>query len=138
MSTSTFLFIVVIISTLTHNAECWNDWIMGKLIDTIDPNRIEIAHMLGLTNAWGSRAIIFFEHGNYGGDSRLFTAGDVSRLEGGWNDIISSVVVFPDCRVTVWEHWDYNGNSKTFYSSATWIGDDWNDKISSLSVRCDS
>jgi len=58
-----------------------------------------------------------------------------SYVGGKWNDKISSVICEVFCKLTAWEHRDYQGASRVFESTA-YVGGKWNDRISSLSVSC--
>jgi hypothetical protein len=50
------------------------------------------------------------------------------------NDQISSLKLSPGWAITVYEDKDYKGESRTFYSDVYYIGDDFNDKVSSFKV----
>lgn len=75
---------------------------------------------------------------DYAGNHLEYGKGDVSfetLLAQGFNDIISSLRVPEILQVTGYEHANHAGRSKTFVADTPWVGDDWNDKISSFVVE---
>jgi hypothetical protein len=151
------IFITVVIVLITLSC---HDWVKEKLNHiiqdpyaylnpicqfvenpTIDVEREELlkdlTKLLEMPDSWENRGVAFFENADYIGKHKPFTVGNVAVIDSNWNDIISSVIVLPGCFVTVWENSNFHGDSKTFTSSATWIGSAFNDKISSLKVECD-
>ena len=58
-------------------------------------------------------------------------------MDRSWNDIVSSLTVTPGCKITVYEHNNAQGASKTFTQTSRWVGGSWNDKISSYYCTCD-
>jgi hypothetical protein len=52
----------------------------------------------------------------------------------GINDKISSIRVAPGYKLQVWEDKDYSGKSRTFSGNTSFVGWDWNDKISSVKL----
>jgi hypothetical protein len=52
------------------------------------------------------------------------------------NDAISSFRVAPGCRIIAWEHRDRGGASTEFGGDCQYVGDGWNDRISSWECRC--
>lgn len=48
-----------------------------------------------------------------------------------WNDRISSIEILGPASFGAYEHADYKGDFKWFTSSTPYVGDDWNDKITS-------
>jgi len=81
--------------------------------------------------------VCFFEHANYQG--RFFCARrgtqQPSLVYNGWNDIISSIQVGPGASVEVCEHVGFGGRCRSFHSSRPFVGDRWNDVISSFAVQ---
>ncbi|NPD17775.1 hypothetical protein HOY34_21655 [Xinfangfangia sp. D13-10-4-6] len=53
-----------------------------------------------------------------------------------WNDDIGSVKMGPGCRVTLYEHVDKRGKSKTFAGNTARLGW-WNDEAGRASCLCD-
>ncbi|MCL4065197.1 hypothetical protein M3484_01225 [Pseudomonas sp. GX19020] len=53
-----------------------------------------------------------------------------------WNDDIGSVKMGPGCRVTLYEHVDKRGKSKTFSGNTARLGW-WNDEAGRASCLCD-
>lgn len=82
-------------------------------------------------------AVTIFEHANFGGRSQSFGPGrwDLGKIQIG-NDAVSSVLVAPGLKVTLFEHNLFQGRSKVFVASPTsYVGDDFNDAVSSLIVE---
>lgn len=53
-----------------------------------------------------------------------------------WNDQASSARVEPGCRLTVFEHADFQGASLNLRRDAGYFGHDWNDQVSSAMCSC--
>ena len=59
-----------------------------------------------------------------------------------WNDDISSARLDPGCTLTVWEHINRGGQSRSWSAAGNrgfllnYPGDFWNDRISSLICQC--
>jgi hypothetical protein len=51
-------------------------------------------------------------------------------------DWISSFKIARGCVVIAYRHRDYNGEMKIFAGSNRYVGDQWNDKISSWKCEC--
>ena len=73
---------------------------------------------------------------NFGGAAQELSRGqyDIGQLTVG-NDAISSLQVPPGWTVTLFEHAGYQGRSKTFTSDTPYVGDDFNDLASSITVQ---
>ena len=76
---------------------------------------------------------------NYGGASMALSQGsyNVDRLsapDAVGNDTVSSIKVAPGYVVTVFTDPDLGGASRQFSADTPYVGDDFNDKISSVSV----
>ncbi len=62
--------------------------------------------------------------------------GRASARAGAGNDAVSSVLVAPGLKVTLFEHNLFQGWSRAFVASPTsYVGDDFNDAVSSLIVE---
>jgi len=82
-----------------------------------------------------SQSATLYQHANFEGSSYALH-GDVANL-GIWNDVISSLVIYPNWCVTLYEHVNYAGSSRRMCAgSSAWkvsyVGGSWNDRISSL------
>ncbi len=98
-----------------------------------------------LQNELASGRVWLYEHSSfrgrvisYGRNGGQFGGGFVgyTDLRGhGFNDIISSITISEALQVTVYEHANRGGKSKTFTSGTSYVGEDWNDIISSLDIR---
>ena len=79
-----------------------------------------------------------FGDGGYSGPRAEIRLGrDIARLSASWNDLISSISCNPACSVDVYEHVDYRGARRRFQGAVPWVGDAWNDHISSIQIFCD-
>lgn len=81
-------------------------------------------------------AVTLYQHGEYGGNAQSFPLGrhDVTSLKLG-NDQASSVLVPPGYKVTLYENKGFAGRKKVFLGGASYLGDDFNDIVSSLIVE---
>jgi hypothetical protein len=82
----------------------------------------------------GRATAILFGDGNYGGRGQLIGPGytNTGALGVVGNDAVSSLKVLDGWFLTVYEHGDYGGRSRTFTGDTPWIGNDWNDLVSSV------
>ena len=81
--------------------------------------------------------VAVFEDARYGGRKLEYGLGSVSYgqlSEAGFNDLISSIQVPAPLEVRLYEHLDRGGRSRTLAESTDWVGDDWNDIISSMDI----
>jgi hypothetical protein len=76
-----------------------------------------------------------FEHKNFGGKHHKFTKQCEDLRKIGMNDMMSAVKLGPGTKVTLYEHINFGGKSVTVDHSMAWLGDRWNDKVSSLKVH---
>ena len=79
---------------------------------------------------------MYYEHANFGGGSRSIPGGIRRKLGSDWDDEISSIACNSSCEVTVYEYRDFNGAHQTFRGNISFVGEAWNDDISSLVARC--
>ncbi|RIK73999.1 hypothetical protein DCC62_16160, partial [candidate division KSB1 bacterium] len=78
---------------------------------------------------------------SYGRNGGQFGGGFVGYTdlrERGFNDIISSIKMSEALQAKVYEHANRGGKSKTFTSDTGYVGNDWNDIISSLDIQINS
>ncbi|MCG3154872.1 MAG: hypothetical protein DKINENOH_01468 [bacterium] len=78
---------------------------------------------------------------SYGRNGGQFGGGFVGYTdlrERGFNDIISSIRMSEALQAKVYEHANRGGKSKTFTSDTSYVGNDWNDIISSLDIQINS
>jgi len=89
---------------------------------------------------WGRAAtpqngVCFYENVNYGGSYFCTNANAADRLIE-MNDRISSIRVFGNAEVTVYQNRDFEGRSRTFASDVSNLSrDGWNDTITSIRVQ---
>jgi hypothetical protein len=77
----------------------------------------------------------FYMDENYGGDTFCLNAGEERQeLDGRFNDRISSIRIFGQAQVVVYEHRNFGGASKSFRGDASNL-QDWNDKITAIRVQ---
>jgi len=83
-----------------------------------------------------------YYHDNCEGESLTMRQGRSRFVGHHWNDHISSVVVKKRCRLTVYEHHNYEGRASGFYGVKTSLRKykagmtHWNDRISSWTCKC--
>ena len=80
-----------------------------------------------------------FQHWKYEGSSINLTSvpSKTRNIPSDWNDQVSGMKIGKGCSLTVHEHSNGRGPSKTFSSDIPWIGSEWNDKISSYRCSCE-
>jgi len=83
-------------------------------------------------------AATIYEHAYWGGAYRG-VYGDIYYIGDSWNDQLSSLTIYPNWCLTLYEHISYSGSWRRMCAgSSTWrisyVGDDWNDKVSSIRV----
>merc|ERR1711939_551258 len=74
----------------------------------------------------------FYQHHKYLGARHRYTA-NAPRLVA--NDQMSSLRLRRGCCVTIYEHVNYAGRSKKICGDTSYIGNDWNDKVSSEKLQ---
>ncbi|MEO3978032.1 hypothetical protein [Streptomyces sp. CAU 1734] len=88
---------------------------------------------------------VLYEHGGYRGRTLVLqsylncNAGKDKWLLAGYelhdfNDIVSSVVVIPGCKVTLYQHASHQGEARSYTASTSWLGL-MNDHASSFNVH---
>ena len=79
----------------------------------------------------------FYEHANYGGRYWDLGPGKYSWVEdvGIPNDLISSFKQVNPAKVIVYEHINFGGGRLYASSNQQYVGDQWNDKISSIKIN---
>jgi Peptidase inhibitor family I36 len=77
----------------------------------------------------------FYRDKNYGGEYFCTDAGqDIAVLPNGMNDQITSIRTFGNVQVTIYTDGRFRGRSTALRGDVRNVGDDWNDKISSMRV----
>ena len=81
------------------------------------------------------RGCVYYEHAQWQGKWRSIPGG-TRRLAVGpsWNDLISSFSCNPACRVVAFSD-DFKGQRADF-TTISFVGNEWNDKISSMIAVC--
>ncbi|MCD4779936.1 MAG: hypothetical protein K8S27_05225 [Candidatus Omnitrophica bacterium] len=88
----------------------------------------------------GSGSVELYKDAHYSGNMNYFHSGDnvslsKERKKGNpSNDAISSIKIKGPLEITVYEHVHYKGKHKTFKKSTAYVGDKFNDMISSFRV----
>ncbi|MEZ4451215.1 MAG: Cys-every-fifth RiPP peptide CefA [Nannocystaceae bacterium] len=82
-------------------------------------------------------AATVYEHSNFQGRSLRLGVGsyDIQSLSAVGNDTVSSVRVPTGVRVTLYEHAGFSGRRKSFTGDTGYVGDDFNDITSGVSVE---
>lgn len=82
------------------------------------------------------RVAAIYEHGDFGGREQFLSVGryNLSDIEMG-NDALSSLKVDDGYRIILFQHADFQGDTKMFEEDASYVGDDFNDEASSLIVE---
>jgi len=81
------------------------------------------------------RGCVYYQDANWQGKWRSIPGGTRRLSVGpGWNDLISSFSCNPACRVIAFTD-DFKGQRGDFATTA-YVGDPWNDKISSMIAVC--
>jgi hypothetical protein len=76
----------------------------------------------------------FYRDRNYQGDY-FCTDQDIAVLPNGMNDQITSIRTFGNAEVTIYQEGRFRGRSTQLRGDVRNVGDDWNDRISSVRVR---
>lgn len=107
--------------------------------DRISALRVRCERHAGGGPGWGPQrgpACVVFEDANYQGRREEYREGHEQAFVGAfWNDRISAVQCRPRCRLTAWEHANFQGQSVTYVGDRPFVGP-WNDRISSVSASC--
>ncbi|MGB8686524.1 MAG: peptidase inhibitor family I36 protein [Microcoleus sp.] len=83
-----------------------------------------------------STSVVIYQDANYEGASQELSQGsyDIGSLAFG-NDQLSSLKVPQGLKVTLYEHGGFTGRTKTFTEDTPWVGDDFNDITSGITVE---
>ena len=91
--------------------------------------------------------IVIYENSNFSGKYLILEGNQ--NCNSFWNDKVSSVKVMRKSditspgttpattingNITVFEHNNFSGASKVFTEDVAWVGNDWNDRISSINI----
>ena len=80
--------------------------------------------------------VMVYQDSNYSGASQQFGEGSYPNLKNyNFNDKISSVKVAPGYQCVAYTDDNYRGCAQIFYDSVSYVGNDLNDKITSLKVE---
>lgn len=93
------------------------------------------AYTIKVTSSPTDKVVIYAD-ANYQGASNELGVGsyELSTLSIG-NDMLSSLKVPLGMKVTLYEHAEFTGRTKTFSSDTAWVGDEFNDLTSSIKVE---
>merc|ERR1712168_1257665 len=72
-----------------------------------------------------------YQHSNYRGTRDVYR-GAVTLVK--HNDQMSSMKLPPGCCVTIYEHSNFRGRQQRYCRCTSFVGQAWNDKMSSLKV----
>ncbi len=105
-----------------HNIYCL--WLAGIIFSSLS------------AAVWADNCRLF-EHGGYKGwVYEIATGRKINYVGDRYNDRISSVMVPSGCRLEVYRDVNFAGPSKTFWRNTPFVGNDFNDQISSASCQC--
>jgi hypothetical protein len=95
------------------------------------------AFLFAPPSAQAGEVCSFYQHRDFQGGVFDVYGGENIRFVGNQiNDQISSVSCDPGCTATVFEHWKYEGAAIRLRGDVEFVGRRWNDRISSIRVRC--
>lgn len=84
-------------------------------------------------------AVILYTDRDYKGKAVTLSEGKYNLSQMGLYNLtdndMSSLKVTPGFKVTIYEDDNFNGKSKSYTASESFVGEDWNDKMSSLKVE---
>ena len=84
-------------------------------------------------------AVTLYTDINYTGKAVTLSEGEYNLSRMGLYNLkdndMSSLKVTPGFKVTIYEEDNFSGNSKSYTASESFVGGDWNDKMSSLKVE---
>ncbi|MBN2486115.1 MAG: RICIN domain-containing protein [Bacteroidales bacterium] len=98
-----------------------------------------VNNLFGAAPKYLNEACNFFKDIDYKLFSNGLEAGDYNlsalQAKGISDNDISSLTIAEGFEVVAYDGANFDGSSKTFTGNISWIGSDWNDKISSLKIR---
>ena len=84
-------------------------------------------------------AVTLYTDKDYKGKAVTLSEGTYNLSQMGLYNLkdndMSSLEVTPGFKVTIYEYDNFNGKSKSYIASESYVGEDWNDKMSSLKVE---
>jgi hypothetical protein len=78
----------------------------------------------------------YFADANYQGMRGTLGEGENAWVGHPWNDLISSIQCDPGCTLELFEDINFGGARERFRGNVAFVGPYWNDRASSLRVRC--
>ncbi|MEM1298601.1 MAG: metallophosphoesterase [Pseudomonadota bacterium] len=84
--------------------------------------------------AYADNCLRMYKHAHYNGTEYKFCPGQSLPKHSRWNDEVSSIKVPSGYILAVYEHAGRRGKSRILTSSTRWVGESWNDKISSYKL----
>lgn len=95
-------------------------------------------YVIGTEWRYNDAIAVVYEHTGFGGRYQLLAPGryDVGQLSIG-NDVISSVMVPPGWRVTLYQHAGFQGATVSLTADTPAVPSNWNDQASSILVEAD-
>ena len=83
------------------------------------------------------RGCVYFQQADFQGARGLIMEHeDLDLLGRRWDNQISSIHCAASCRLNAWDEDHYDGETTRLSGSVRALGDEWNDRISSMAVRC--
>lgn len=79
----------------------------------------------------------YYEHADFKGRRGEIPRGAALPSMGdAWNDRISSVACSAGCRLRAWQQRNFAGAAEDFYPNTVYVGEAWDEAISSIEVVC--
>jgi hypothetical protein len=75
-----------------------------------------------------------YQHASYEGTKVVLTSNTADMRTVNFNEIISSMKISAGCQVIAYENVNYQGKSKIFTGEISWVGNDFNDMLSSFQI----
>jgi hypothetical protein len=95
----------------------------------------------GPVQAAGVCAQLFGDNGFSGDMYTVVDGADINDIGDRWDDKVSSLTVQPGCTLRLWEDTGKRGDHRSYKArrqarEVSWIGQAWNDCVSSLTCSC--
>jgi Peptidase inhibitor family I36 len=86
-------------------------------------------------SAAAAKEVCLYEHSNYNGWEKCYPSDQPNFVTLRINDTVSSLKVKGGATAELFEHTDYNGFKREYSQDTPWVGNEDNDKFSSLKIK---